>query len=80
MRSGCSSGPKTHDLTGLLAPTVEGDKTLAATMAAIAVRVTEATGFYRGAAGASTVFITFGPVTITEADGRSSTFGISVHE
>jgi len=49
----------------------------AATLAAIAFRVLEATGFYRAPAGAANVFLTFGQVTITTSDGNSSVFTIT---
>ena len=49
----------------------------AGTLTSLAVRITRATGFYRGS-GASDVLITFGPVTITDADGNSRTFDISI--
>jgi hypothetical protein len=49
----------------------------ARTLTALATRITKATGFYRGS-GASDVLITFGPVTITGADGTSRTFDISL--
>ena len=50
---------------------------MANTLTALATRVSKATGFYRGA-GASDVLITFGPVTITRADGGTETIDISV--
>jgi hypothetical protein len=50
---------------------------VAGTLTALATRVTKATGFYRGS-GASDVLITFGPVTITWADGRTQTVDVSV--
>jgi len=53
------------------------DAATAATMCAIAFRVTAATGFYRADAGASTLFMTFGPVTLTTAEG-SQTFTIGL--
>lgn len=50
---------------------------MAGTLTALATRIMKATGFYRGS-GASDVLITFGPVTITWADGRTQTVDISV--
>ena len=50
---------------------------MASTLTVLATRITKATGFYRGS-GASDVLITFGPVTITWADGRTQTVDISV--
>ena len=51
---------------------------MAATLAALAVRITRATGFYRGTGSAAIPMITFGPVTLTGADGAISTFKIDV--
>ena len=64
--------------TSLTQPTINADEETAATLAAVAFRVTSATGFYRAPAGATNVFMTFGPVTITTADGSSTTFTINV--
>jgi hypothetical protein len=44
----------------------------------LAVRVTEATGYYRGPGGNSAVITTFGPVTLTAADGNVSSFNINI--
>jgi hypothetical protein len=70
-----------HGHPSLTAPKVEADKEKAATMAALAVRLTGATGFYRGTGESEAdpvpVFI-FGPVTITTKDGRLSVFEIEV--
>lgn len=62
----------------LVQPTVDATEETAAMLAAIAFRVTNATGFYRAPAGSSRVFLTFGPVTITTAAGDSTTFTITV--
>ena len=40
------------------------------------MRITNATGFYRGTGGAATPIITFGPVTLTAQDGSTSHFTI----
>ncbi len=56
----------------------EADESDALALAAIAFRLTEAAGFYRAHAGASTTFLTFGPVTITTAQGHSTTFRITL--
>lgn len=45
-------------------------------LAAIAFRVTRATGFYRAPAGRSHLYLTFGPVVITTGGGQSDTFAI----
>ncbi|MFB0620365.1 DUF6882 domain-containing protein [Streptomyces sp. AGS-58] len=62
----------------LAQPKIEADEKAAATLVALAVRITEATGYYRGPGGNSAVIITFGPVTLTAADGTVSDFNISV--
>jgi hypothetical protein len=67
--------------TALTVPRVEADREAAATMAALAVRVTGATGFYHatGDSDADPVpVITFGPVTITTVEGEKSVFKIEV--
>jgi hypothetical protein len=65
----------------LTVPKIEADKEKAATMAALAVRISGATGFYRGAGESDAdpvpVFI-FGPVTTVTDDGRTSVFEIEV--
>ena len=60
----------------LTTPRLEVDTEGAEDMAALAFRVTRASGFYRGP-GASSTYFTFGDVTITEADGATRTFRIS---
>ncbi|MFE5586801.1 DUF6882 domain-containing protein [Kitasatospora sp. NPDC056531] len=62
----------------LAEPEVEADEQLAATLAALAVRITKATGFYRAPGATSTTFITFGPVTLTSQDGSTSTFTVEI--
>ncbi|MGG2460948.1 DUF6882 domain-containing protein [Streptomyces sp. RGM 3693] len=62
----------------LAQPKIEADEKTAATLAALAVRVTEATGYYRSPGGNSSVIITFGPVTLTTADGTVSSFNIGI--
>ncbi|MEU0554340.1 DUF6882 domain-containing protein [Dactylosporangium sp. NPDC006015] len=57
---------------------VDVDEEGAATLVAVAVRVTKATGFYRASGTASVPVITFGPVTLTAADGTTSTFTVDV--
>ena len=63
--------------TSLAEPKVEATDDLANTLTAIGIRVTTATGFYRGA-GPSMPIITFGPVTLTPNDGEPSTFTIDI--
>jgi hypothetical protein len=67
-----------HDHHGLTQPNVHADEEMAATLAALAVRITRTTGFYRGTGSAVIPMITFGPVTLTGADGATSTFKIDV--
>jgi hypothetical protein len=70
-----------HGHTSLTQPRVEVDWEAAATMAALAVRITGATGFYRGTGESDAdpvPIITFGPVTITTVDGERSVFEIEV--
>lgn len=59
----------------LTTPKVNADADIADTLAAIAVAVTDAKGFYQAPAGPAFVFLTFGPVTIT-ASGRTETFTV----
>ena len=54
------------------------DAEQAADVAAFAFRISKATGFYRAPAGAAQVFLTFGPVTLTDSNGDQETFAISV--
>lgn len=61
----------------LVNPQVEVDDDLADTLTAIAVRVSRATGVYRGQ-GASMPIITFGEVTLTPTEGEPTTFSIAV--
>ncbi|WP_236653345.1 DUF6882 domain-containing protein [Streptacidiphilus melanogenes] len=64
---------------GLAQPKIDADEQAASTLAALAFRVTRATGFYKGpGANSSYVVITFGAVTLTQADGAVSTFDIKV--
>jgi hypothetical protein len=70
-----------HGHTSLTQPKVEADREAAATMAALAVRITGATGFYHGAGESDAdpvPIITFGPVTVTTVDGEKSVFEIEV--
>jgi hypothetical protein len=63
---------------GLTQPRIEADLEKATSMAALALRVTDATGYFRGDGGDTIPFLTFGPVTLTAADGTSSTFQLEV--
>ena len=66
-----------HGHAHLAQPSLTVTPETAGTLTALAVRITRATGFYRGS-GASDVMITFGPVTITDADGNAREFAISI--
>ncbi|MFE0458569.1 DUF6882 domain-containing protein [Kitasatospora sp. NPDC058965] len=63
---------------GLATPTIDADEQMAGVIAALAVRITGATGFYRGPGAKAVVVITFGPVTLTAQDGSTSTFTINI--
>ena len=67
-----------HGLAALTEPKLDVDEETAASLVALAVRITSATGFYRGTGGASFPVITFGPVTLTAEDGTTSTFEINI--
>lgn len=67
-----------HGLAALVEPKVDVDDETAASLAALAVRITKATGFYRGTGGASYPIITFGTVTLTAEDGTTSNFEINI--
>jgi len=69
---------RTHGHPRLADPRVDADDQMAAMLGALAVRVTEARGFYRGTGSASIPFITFGPVTLTAEDGTTSTFEVEI--
>ncbi|MGW3661325.1 DUF6882 domain-containing protein [Streptomyces sp. NPDC005151] len=62
----------------LAEPKVKADEQKAAALAALAVRITKAAGFYRGPGSTSSAIITFGPVTLTTRDGSTSTFKIDI--
>lgn len=67
-----------HGHRSLAEAKVAVDADTAATLGALAVRITPATGFYRPKNGAAIPIITFGPVTLTTSDGTSSTFTINI--
>jgi len=68
-----------HGQSALTQPRIDNaDERTAASLGALALRITQATGFYRGAGSASIPIITFGAVTLTRNDGRTSTFTIGV--
>lgn len=57
---------------------ISADAQAASTLVALAVGVTGATGYYKGPGARSTVIITFGPVTLTAADGSVSRFNVNI--
>jgi hypothetical protein len=65
-----------HGHLALTKPKVEADEQKAAILATLAFRITRAAGFYRG----NGVFITFGPVTVTAADGTTSTLALKIDD
>jgi hypothetical protein len=68
-----------HGQLALTEPRIDKvDEENAVTLAALAVRIIHATGFYRGSGSASIPIITFGAVTLTTQDGATSTFKIDV--
>lgn len=67
-----------HGQVALTEPKIDADEETAATLAALALRITQATGFYRGTGSASIPIITFGAVTLTAQDGAISTFKIDI--
>ncbi|MFD7256711.1 DUF6882 domain-containing protein [Streptomyces sp. NPDC059874] len=69
---------ESHGHAGLTQLQIDADDELAATLSARAVRITRATGFYRGTGSASIPIITFGPVTLTANDGTTTTFEIDI--
>ncbi|QKW23430.1 hypothetical protein HUT16_33970 [Kitasatospora sp. NA04385] len=70
------AGARGH--AALTTPTLDADAGAAAALAALAVRVTRAAGFYRGPGDRSHTIITFGPVTLTGPDGATSTRTVEV--
>jgi hypothetical protein len=60
----------------LAEPKVDADDMVAANLTALAVKITDAKGFYRSSQHASWPIITFGPVTLTAKDGTTSTFTV----
>ncbi|THA80309.1 DUF6882 domain-containing protein [Streptomyces sp. A0592] len=67
-----------HGRHALTQAKADADEQVAASLAALAVRITRAAGFYRGSGGGSVVIITLGPVTLTAADGSTSTFNVNI--
>lgn len=67
-----------NSFTALTEPKLDVDDETAASLAAFAVRITRATGFYRGTGHAAIPIITFGEVTLTSRDGSTSNFTIEV--
>jgi hypothetical protein len=68
-----------HGHQSLTEAELPADAEAAATLAALAVRITGATGFYRPRDAAAIPIITFGPVTITASDETTSIFTVDVN-
>lgn len=62
----------------LAEPEIVADDQTADALSALSLRITEATGFYRGPSAGAFVIISFGPVTLTANDGSISTFAINI--
>ena len=67
-----------HGYPHLAQPKIDADVTAASSLVALAVRVTNATGYYKSPGSNSALIITFGPVTLTAADGSVSSFTINI--
>lgn len=67
-----------NDQALLITPRMEVTEEQADEIAAIAFRVTMATGFYRAPTGSGVVYVTFGRVTITPVIGEPEEFDITV--
>lgn len=67
-----------HGHHHLAQPEIDADEKAASSLVALAVRVTNATGYYKSSGSNSAVVITFGPVTLTAADGSVSSFNINI--
>jgi hypothetical protein len=67
-----------HGHSGLIQPRIAANLEKATTMAAIALRITEATGYFRGDGRETIPFLTFGPVTLTGTDGTIETFEVEL--
>lgn len=68
-----------HDHAALTSARFPADEETAATLAAVACRISRAKGYYRsGTGGTLQVFLTFGAVDIVAADGTSSKFNLDL--
>jgi hypothetical protein len=66
-----------HGQAMLTTPRLDIKPEQAADLAALAFRLTEATGFYRAPASRADLYLTFGPVTVISSDGGRRTFTLS---
>ncbi|MCP2311256.1 DUF6882 domain-containing protein [Kitasatospora paracochleata] len=66
--------------TALTEPKVDADQEHAATLAALALRITRAGGFYRGTGAAAVPYLTFGTVTLTRRDEPPTTFRVATDD
>jgi hypothetical protein len=69
-----------HGQHALAQPKIAADEEAAATIIALAVRITRAKGVYRDATRAAIPIITFGPVTVTTESGETTTFEVDIAE
>jgi hypothetical protein len=67
-----------HGHRALTEPKVHGDASTAGALVAVAVRITRATGYYKGGNGGAIPIITFGPVTLTSHDGATRTVTVEI--
>ena len=67
-----------HGLEVLTTPQFSADGELAGSLVALAVRLTEATGFYKGGEVGAAPIMTFGPVTLTYQDGTTDTVQVQL--
>jgi hypothetical protein len=67
-----------HGHRALTEPKVHGDASTAGALVALAVRITRATGYYKGGDSGAIPIITFGPVTLTSKDGGTRTVTVEI--
>jgi hypothetical protein len=67
-----------HGHRALIEPKVHGDASTAGALVALAVRITRATGYYKGGDSGAIPIITFGPVTLTSKDGGTRTVTVEI--
>lgn len=67
-----------HGIAMLKKPELPVSEEQAADLASLAFRIADGTGFYRAPAGRTQLYVAFGPVKITWADGRVESFAINL--